>query len=470
MTIHTVSTTSLFNAISPTSNGYDWIQEGVTVASSLSSGVYGENISSAVFDIHGALFGYQSALYLKDASNNNSVTIASTGNVIGATSATISLGGHSNQVWNAGEISTHSLQAVYFGGENNSLVNTGTITSSSNSLFFGSVVYFSQANGARVINSGVLSTSTSAAAIKLFSSATDAAYIENTGQILAVDNAVQDTGDGDTTVINRGHISGDIDLGGGNDIFDGRKGTIEGTVSGGEGNDTYIIDTADVAIFEEFGVDGGIDTVRSTVTYDLSVSLALENLNLIGSADIKGAGNWLENTLNGNSGDNRLSGYFGNDTLNGKLGDDILRGGTQNDTLDGGEGNDKLFGGAHNDKLTGGSGDDILRGGAGKDKLTGGEGNDVFLFVKKSDSLNGKTADQITDFEKSVDVIDLSGLVPGDFDLSLNGHFSGSGPSVSTKVIKKNTQVLIDLDGDTTADMKILLSNVKGLTDLDFIL
>ena len=48
----------------------------------------------------------------------------------------------------------------------------------------------------------------------------------------------------------------------------------------------------------------------------------MENLTLIGTAAINGAGNDLANTINGNSANNRLDGGGGADNMAGGAGDD----------------------------------------------------------------------------------------------------------------------------------------------------
>jgi Ca2+-binding RTX toxin-like protein len=65
---------------------------------------------------------------------------------------------------------------------------------------------------------------------------------------------------------------------------------------------------------------GGSDTVKSSVSYTLSA--AVENLTLTGTAALNGTGNSLANRLTGNSGNNVLDGGSGADTLSGGDGDD----------------------------------------------------------------------------------------------------------------------------------------------------
>lgn len=130
-------------------------------------------------------------------------------------------------------------------------------------------------------------------------------------------------GSGETVIVNRGTIHGDIALGDGEDRFDTRGGSVSGKVDGGGGNDTYLVGGQSVAIAEQS--DSGNDIVKSTVSYTLAKNI--ENLTLIGHKDIDGTGNAGSNSLYGNDGDNILSGRNGSDDLTGGKGDDILVGG-----------------------------------------------------------------------------------------------------------------------------------------------
>ncbi len=73
----------------------------------------------------------------------------------------------------------------------------------------------------------------------------------------------------------------------------------------------------------------------------------------------------FNDTIIGNSLNNRLFGLSGNDTLIGGGGDDILFGGAGDDSLSGGAGRDWLLGGSGIDNLQGGLGDDLVIGDRG---------------------------------------------------------------------------------------------------------
>ena len=130
---------------------------------------------------------------------------------------------------------------------------------------------------------------------------------------------------------------------------------------------------------------------------------------------------------------------------------------------------DILRGGQGDDRLLGGAGEDTLVGGHGRDTLTGGADADVFRFTRAAESPKGK-ADLITDFEVGLDVINLSALVPGQLNANLlSGSFTGSGPEVRTVEVGGDSRVRIDVDGDGTEDMRIVVQGVTGLTETDFV-
>lgn len=388
------------------------------------------------------------------------------------------------------------------------ILNQGTISGTENGLLLASADSYAYHH---VINSGTISASSAGISIEARGSLS---YVLNSGTIMggsygivggvAIDAVFEvwntgiivgsqysflgnnDDGSGTSSdrVYNAGLMQGDISLLSGDDIYDGRGGTLLGTVFGGEGNDLYIIDDSGIQLVE--AVDEGIDEVRSEVNYTLADNF--ENLTLIGSDDLQGTGNTDDNILVGNSGDNVLRGRAGDDVINGgegndlllgsngadvisgEGGDDILRGGRRNDTLDGGDGDDILRGGQGNDKLSGGDGKDVLIGGAGQDRLFGGAGADTFVFSYASHSPKNSNSDVVKDFELGLDRIDFSDLISGTFNFIGDTAFSGTGPEVRISISGSNTLVRVDVDGDGTGDMKVIIEGVTGLLDTDFIL
>jgi hypothetical protein len=102
-------------------------------------------------------------------------------------------------------------------------------------------------------------------------------------------------------------------------VLDGGLGTDY--MAGGAGNDTYIVDDIGDIVFEK--ANGGIDTIQSSVSFDLRFARQVEHLRLTGTANLDATGNTLDNHITGNSGKNRLNGGpLGNDTLEGRDGSD----------------------------------------------------------------------------------------------------------------------------------------------------
>lgn len=141
----------------------------------------------------------------------------------------------------------------------------------------------------------------------------------------------QDTGGAGSDLLKnieniRGSIYNDTLTGDDNDnVLDGGFGID--ALTGGAGNDTYIV-TAGDTVTESAGVGGGdSDTVQSKVDYTLGANI--ENLTLLTGAQY-GTGNSGSNTITGNAAANVLEGGGGTDTLKGLGGNDtyIVRTGT----------------------------------------------------------------------------------------------------------------------------------------------
>ena len=127
-------------------------------------------------------------------------------------------------------------------------------------------------------------------------------------------NDTLDGGAGNDT-LNGGAGNDSLVGGAGDDQFDweGRGGND--TMIGGLGNDIYVIDSMGDVIVESG--NEGTDLIWSTISYDLTSLVNVENLSLFGTADVNAKGNVLDNILSGNAAANTLDGGGGNDTLNG---------------------------------------------------------------------------------------------------------------------------------------------------------
>lgn len=189
----------------------------------------------------------------------------------------------------------------------------------------------------------------------------------------------------------------------GNDTLSGRGGEV--TMTGGYGNDVYVVDSLGDKVVE-YG-NQGVDTVESSLSYTLGTYV--ENLVLTGSGGVWGVGSAWHNRMTGNDAGNSLKGMAGNDTLMGMGGNDVLRGGAGQDVLAGGTGADTFRFDGRGDvtwassNLTKGTlkGDTITDFAAGVDKISfddaafalrAGAAVDGMNFAKIASAYNGTNA------------------------------------------------------------------------------
>ncbi|MDJ0902728.1 MAG: Calx-beta domain-containing protein [Xenococcus sp. MO_188.B8] len=259
-----------------------------------------------------------------------------------------------------------------------------------------------------------------------------------------------------------------LDGGLGNDTLNGNDGrdTIDGglgndTLNGGAGADIYLVDSSSDIVIETLKSISSSerDLIQSSASYTLPENV--ENLDLLGTDNLEGIGNELNNSINGNSGKNNLVGNDGDDTIKGNDGDDTLVGNEGDDSLDGGLGVDSLDGGlgddiyvvdnigdvvitggvldgidtvrstinytlgSHLENLTltgsndvsgtgneldniilGNSGDNGISGGLGDDTLDGGTGNDFVSGGLGDDDLDGGTGNDFVSGGSGDDTLD----------------------------------------------------------------
>ncbi|WP_143519234.1 calcium-binding protein [Pseudomonas sp. QTF5] len=241
---------------------------------------------------------------------------------------------------------------------------------------------------------------------------------------------------GDDTLVAGNSQSGSFLFGeAGDDILDARNLSNTGgyvNLSGGSGNDTYLVDGSGDITISDSNTLGEINTiqfaaginpadllfVRPADSFNPSGNIVIEFANghrlFIGSMGLpypqdtgEGSGvqvfrfadgtEWNRTEIQqragfffGTSQNDSISSGDGHDYLNGASGDDQLHAGMGNDLLNGSVGNDILFGedgndvlgGQHGvDYLDGGDGDDRLFGSYDNDTLIGGAGNDIYGFA-----------------------------------------------------------------------------------------
>jgi Ca2+-binding RTX toxin-like protein len=468
--------------------GRIWVPLGQVVAATSDSS------SARVFVTESALLrnGSGGAISLNSSFNG----VVNQG-VIHGSSSGVQFFGNDNTLLNAGLITGGAGDgAVFAGGTGNCFVNTG-ILSGGRGNGSGLLV---NGGGTELDNSGSV-LGLEAPAVLFFNAQGAACTVHNSGLISSSGgNTAVDLSNGADTVSNAGTIVGGVQLGDGDDLYDGTLGLVRGAVQGEGGADTIQGGAGGERLLGQDGDDllegnGGGDTLQG------------------------GAGS---DELRGGEGNDVLSGGAGGDLIEGGAGIDLLdyatdtagvtvdlasgdafggeaagdeisgmewaRGGTGNDrfvgTADanrlwGGAGNDQLFGQAGADRLIGGEGNDTLTGGAGADVLVGGPGNDRFVFAALADSTVAPIGrDRILDFAPG-DKIDLS---PIDANAALAGNqaftlfraalgFLDHTPG-QVRAVAANGVVLVQVEvtGDTVADLAFTVAGVAALAETDFIL
>jgi Ca2+-binding RTX toxin-like protein len=316
----------------------------------------------------------------------DTVSIGETGHLVG-TSAGIFLSGNANRIINNGEImgGLGSAGILVSSGTGTHIRNDGLITGGGGVDFEG--------DGGLLVNAkdGIITGNVYALRLDA-SSIGDTTFI-NHGHIVG-SNGTAFQSEATATLINDGTIKGDISFGQGGDTLDNRGGVINGAINGGVGDDILITDNAKYQLNEQ--PDQGADTVKSTVSYTLNDNV--EELTLIGKADVNARGNGESNFVRGNVGDNLLKGE---------------------------------------------QGDDILLGGKGVDALFGGSGVDRFCFS------TGYSHDIIEDYHANEDTVDLSGWrAIGDVD----GVFAHAHADHGNTIIEAGSDSLM-LKGVHRADL-----------------
>lgn len=349
------------------------------------------------------------------------------------------------------------------------ITNTGTISGNQQGVATG--IYGS----ATLVNSGVISGADRSFVSTSYSS-------ENvTNQATGVMVGDLEFSDFADELTNAGQIDGDVNLFSGADTFDGRGGTVTGTVQGGAGSDIFYIDQVGAVIDGDSGTDTAWiwSTDVDATDFEEIYLMGGEAINIDGTrSDDHIRGNNADNaitggiggqdTLLGNGGDDYLAGGDDRDSIRGGAGDDEILGEGGRDTLRGHSGNDYIDGGFGNDSILAGAGDDTIIGGRGTDDITPGNGADVIIWASATD-MDG---DVVNGFQPGADVIDLSDIEPGSFAfLGTSAFTAGGGMELRYAVDGSgDARVQIDVDGDGVSDAQANFIGTTSLLAEDFVL
>ncbi|TNC51494.1 matrixin family metalloprotease [Rubellimicrobium rubrum] len=247
------------------------------------------------------------------------------------------------------------------------------------------------------------------------------------------------------------------------------------------GNDTYLLPTANKVgtyyscIWDAGGIDrivGGdhgntIDLRAATLAFAPGGGGVLSHargadggyvhggFTIANRAVIENAtGGAGRDTIRGNGADNVLSGLAGQDRLNGAAGNDVLQGGSGSDTL------------------VGSTGDDRLTGGMGADRIECGAGFDRIIFRAAVDSGIGAGRDVVAGFSARDDqillaAIDASGGAAGNGAFRLDNGGTFALGEIRQIMTGSNLLLEMNLDGDSRAEMSILLLGLTSPLDPD---
>ncbi|MBR0697911.1 Ig-like domain-containing protein [Bradyrhizobium lablabi] len=229
----------------------------------------------------------------------------------------------------------------------------------------------------------------------------------------------------------------------GNDLIDGGGGAD--TLTGGAGDDTYLVSDPNAKIVEGYG--GGIDTVKSSVTYTLRDYV--ENLTLTGTAAIGATGNSQSNIITGNDGANVITGGLGNDILTGGGGADTF-------VINAGDGSDIIT-----DFTPGsGAGHDVVQlNGFAFTSFSDIQaamtqvGNDVYLALTSQDTLvfrNTMISSLTSDDFQLPGSLPVGGIITSWINGSASSHMV-YGTSANDKITAFNTDdTMVGWTGDDT--------------------
>jgi Ca2+-binding RTX toxin-like protein len=317
---------------------------------------------------------------------------------------------------------------------------------------------------------------------------------------LGYETAAVSTGSADDVLDGRNAVrSQEFNAGSGNDVLYG--GNRVDTLNGGSGNDrlevkasgsgSHVIggadqDTLAVTGAVALGSLSGIEAIEFQSNANLTLTAAQFNTGMLSTGTLSGTGTL---TINMGPADFELAlqklviagGSNLSMTVNGSAAANSIKTNVNTvNTVNAGAGNDQIRGGLLADTINGGDNNDKIIGYGGADILTGGAGADQFRYLFASDSGTGAGADRITDFLSGTDrlnfaLLDADPVAAGRQALTYidTAAFSATGAAqVRYGVSGADLLVQVDLDGDGTSDMEIVLAGAGGqvLTGGDFML
>ena len=261
------------------------------------------------------------------------------------------------------------------------------------------------------------------------------------------------------------------------------------TLTGGAGNDIYVVRNAGTLIVEGVG-EGTTDRVNANISFVLAADDDVEVMATTlatGTTAIDLTGNALAQSITGNAGINRLEDAVGAaDTLTGGAGNDIYvvrSAGTQIAEVTGGGTLDRvltsvsfvlaaandvevlstantalttainLTGNALAQTVVGNAGINRLNGAAGSDTMTGGLGADVFVFTTV---LGATNVDTITDYSVVDDRIEIDDAVFGGVlagalaATAFTSNLTGAATTAAQRVIYETDTGFLWFDADGT--------------------
>jgi serralysin len=343
----------------------------------------------------------------------------------------------------------------------------------------------------------ITETSTLASEIDTVRSSIDWTLGANLENLVLTGNAINGTGNSLDNTLTGNDMENTLNGGAGADIM-----------IGGAGFDTYYVDNVGDVVIETDASLTAIDRVFSSIDYTLTANV--ENLLLLGNADINATGNSVNNRLVGNDGNNILDGGLGADTMLGGLGNDtyivdnagdtiietstlageidtvrssvnwtlgdnlenLVLTGSSNINGTGNALNNTLTGNNGNNLLNGGAGNDTLIGGLGTDTLTGGAGADAFVFNAWNETGTGNLRDVITDFNSAQgDKIDLTKFDANLLTAGFNSFtFIGAADFTGAGQLRFDDHVLSgNVSGNAGADFEIQLVGVNSFSANDLV-